>query len=440
METPQKSDTLTMVERRPTDSAQHTKKDLRKENPYYYEAQRPQRLKQAWNAIYQNGIQSTSRKIKDGVRNFRSNEDSSLRKIYKRLHQEEWEFERQFGAPKKRPGKQSRPIVIYPIPNSIVQRSILDVLQASPLIHPYYETKTSFGGIKNRSVRQAIEAALKAIRRGSHFYIRSDIRDFFSNVPREAVISKVRELLNDEKFISLLTRGTDVELINIKTLKADAALYPTHEIGIAQGCCLSPLMGNILLSDFDAQMNDNSVTCLRYIDDFIILGPTLEAVSTAFKKANTILKNHRLSAYSPFTEKAKADVGNVSKGFEFLGCFIKPFIVSPSKKSRRKILKRIEDELAKSLKGMKKPGDVWQERESLADTLVSISNILEGWGNQYSFCSDRHIFRDMDKQVDKCLEAYLWKYKSMYGGAGEKDRRRILGVHLLEDSNCSPIS
>jgi len=43
------------------------------------------------------------------------------------------------------------------------------------------------------------------------------------------------------------------------------------------------LIGNILLNEFDIEMNKNDITCIRYVNDFIILAPDNNAVKTAFK-------------------------------------------------------------------------------------------------------------------------------------------------------------
>ena len=50
--------------------------------------------------------------------------------------------------------------------------------------------------------------------------------------------------------------------------------FQSGDIGVAQGNSLSPLLGNLLLKDFDSAMNSlPNIRCIRFIDDFIILGP-----------------------------------------------------------------------------------------------------------------------------------------------------------------------
>ncbi|WP_458726016.1 reverse transcriptase domain-containing protein [Pseudomonas gregormendelii] len=58
--------------------------------------------------------------------------------------------------------------------------------------------------------------------------------------------------------------------------------------GVAQGSPLSPLIANLYLHDFDKTINDGEVTCLRYIDDFLILGKDMGCVDRAFSKAQEL--------------------------------------------------------------------------------------------------------------------------------------------------------
>jgi len=324
-----------------------------------------------------------------------------------------------------------------------VQRSILDVLQGEPAIAKFFQIETSFGGIKDRSVRKAIEAACTAISNGARFFIRSDIKKFFPNIPRDYVLSQISTLISDTQFNSLLSKATDTELKNLEALKNQSDLFPIFEIGVAQGCCLSPLIGNILLYDFDINMNGRGITCLRYIDDFLILGPNLSKVNSAFKNAKQYLKQFKLDTYDPQTESEKAEMGEIRNGFEYLGCEIVPGLISPNKKSRKRLLSNIDQIFQRSIKLMSDPNKMYLERATVSETLLNVSNVLRGWGNQYSYCNNRQIIQNMDLQIDRRLEKYLAAYKRKKKELKDreflKNRRRLMGVHLLEDSKYDPI-
>ena len=248
------------------------------EFPYYDAVKRTKTLHSAWRKVYSNGIRSKSLETRNLVKEFNNNSYSNIERIYRQLLRDKFRFAPAKGVPIPRPNKAPRPIVIAPIANRIVQRSILDVLQCQDSIYRYINTPFSFGGIKDynepKGVQTAVAAAQTAIAQGAKWYIKSDINNFFTNIPKRMVINIVSSFIRDNKFSQLFEAAIDVELQNMAELGTKAELFPIFEIGVAQGCCLSPLIGNILLHDFDAAMNGRGVTCLRYIDDFIIVQAT----------------------------------------------------------------------------------------------------------------------------------------------------------------------
>ena len=230
-----------------------------------------------------------------------------------------------------------------PVANRIVQRSLLDLLQGIPEVDRIVGAPTSFGGVPGRSTAAAIARAREAIRGGSKHFIRSDIDSFFTKIPLKKVQQFVSDVTGDPDVSSLFGDATATNLANLKELGGVAGLFPLSERGIPQGNPLSPLAGNILLSDFDRELNSDSVVCIRYIDDFLLLAPDAGAVRKAFRKAELLLRELGMSAYSPADRSGKAMAGATGKGFEFLGCFVNPGFVEPSKSSRERLMNRVDD-------------------------------------------------------------------------------------------------
>lgn len=414
---------------------------------YYDAVRKTKALHSAWQKVYNNGIRSKSLETRNLVKEFNSNSYSNIQRIYRLLLKDKFRFAPAKGVPIPRPNKPPRPIVIAPIANRIVQRSILDVLQCEHSIYKYINTLFSFGGIKDydepKGVHTAISAAQTAIAQGAKWYVKSDINNFFTNIPKRKVIDIVSSLIRDNKFIQLFEAAIDVELENMAELGRKAELFPSFEIGVAQGCCLSPLIGNILLHDFDAGMNGKGVTCLRYIDDFIILAATRKKAEAAFKSGLKVLKSLGLDAYDPNKELSKpssdrkALIGLTAEGIDFLGCEVLGNKIRPNSKSRDRLLKRIDEIISESKNLMKQPHICCQNKRSLIHTLESIGNVLEGWGNQYVYSNDLGSMEQMDRSIDDLLTKYLTYYSNSLKSFDEKDfanRRRLLGVHLLSDS------
>lgn len=401
-------------------------------------------LHNAWRTVHGNGITSKSDKTRKQVKEFDQESDKYLRRIGNQLYKKTFEFLPSEGVLIEKPGKSSkRPIVKSPIENRIVQRSILDALQSHPPLAPYFTVKTSFGGIKDRGVSDALRAAYQAIQSGARYYLRSDIEAFFTKIPKPTILSIIGDTTTDTEFLELLKGAITTELSNLEQLGAGIHAFPIYDIGVAQGSCLSPLLGNILLNEFDIEMNQGDITCIRYIDDFIILAPTVKAINAVFKKANRHLNKHGLTAYDPKEDHDKAEMGKTTSMFSFLGCEIKPGLIRPNRKSQKRLLDNIDELFKNSVTLMGNPNELVKKHRTVTETLNDVSNIMRGWGNQYSFCNDPALMRGIDAKVDKKIAAYLSHYaaaKTRFDKASELDnRRRLLGVHLLADSKKDPI-
>ncbi|HSF10133.1 MAG TPA: reverse transcriptase/maturase family protein [Nitrospirales bacterium] len=251
-------------------------------------------------------------------------------------------------APKKKGKTEPRPISLIPTDGRIVQRAILNVLQKQSKLQKYLQVETSFGGIEKRGgVPQAIEKALELIAKGASYYIKSDISKFFTKIPVKEVLNILRRELCDDEFIELLDTSIRLEVKVLSGYEKYIHFFDFEEFGTPQGCSLSPLIGNILLFEFDNKMNDSNVSCLRYMDDFIVLATSERAANAAFKKAQSLLVKYGLSAYEsgPKVAKAKADKGWTASRFEYLGVEFDGSLRRPSRSNRNRLLDRIKENI-----------------------------------------------------------------------------------------------
>ena len=408
-----------------------------------YRAIRAKVLYAAWRKVRQNGLSSPSQETREAIKAFDAESFRHIRRIERQLRQGQFRFKPQKGIAKKRPGKKPRPLVVAAVENRIVQRAILDVLQREPAIRKVLETPTSFGGIKKRGRQHAIATVLKAIQDGGRYYIRSDIEGFFTKIPRPEVLAFFAKYFHDEESRDLLKRATDTELANLDQLGEDADLFPLGDVGVAQGSPLSPLIGNILLRNFDRDMNGRGITCIRYIDDFILIGPTLTNVRKAFESAQKKLAAFGMRAFDPTQETEKAEIGTLSGAFEFLGCQITSGLIQPTKDARARLLATVEETLEQGRRAMMVAARETTRKlpkQRYAQTLVEVNHIVQGWGHSFAFCNGRHVFRDLDRKIDQKL-AHLHRLAGLLAkGNLEGMPRRILGVHLLSDTRSMPLS
>lgn len=422
----------------------------KKQKALYEEVRRKRRLETAWKRVRDNARKSRSKRTRSEVEDFEADIHRNLNSIQGKLIQDSFVFRpsRGWPEPAKDPKKPPRPIVITPVPSRIVQRAILDVLLEQVGIQEFVNQPFSFGGVKKQdpeaaaAVPGAIKAAAFSILEGNPNFVRSDISGFFRKIPKHDVIEKIAVCIDDERFCNLIKQAIAVELSNLEELREHADLFPLEDIGVAQGCALSPLFGNILLSEFDRQLNAGACTCIRYIDDFLILGPSETAVSEYFAAAIEHLHGFQMDAYDPSVRPDKAERGNANKeGLEFLGVEIVNGSIRPSKKNRGNLITSVNEIIHDHTRTVP-PDDksaVWKYNHSFMKCLFTINAVVSGWGNQYYFCNDRKIVDDLDSKIDNLLSKASDDFRSLLRGLGPIGRRRLLGVKSLHDCKVQPI-
>jgi retron-type reverse transcriptase len=362
--------------------------------------------------------------------------------MQRQLQREAFKFAKAKGVPIPKEGKTAfRPLVVAPIESRIVQRAILDVLLTVPAIKEKAVTPYSFGGVRKANeddraaVPAAIKAVLEAVGEGLTYVIKSDIAAFFTAIPKLTVTAMVEEAVPEPGFIKLFSQAITVELSNMAELSENAEEFPIYEIGVAQGSSLSPLLGNLLLHEFDAKMNSGACRCLRYIDDFMVLAPSMKAARLQFEQGMKLLQNHGLKLANDKTQRS-----TIEEGIDFLGISIRNGTLCPSKKSRRRLIEKIEKLIKKSEQefvAFKKARKIGY-KQSLLGTMSQVSEIVQGWGKHYSFCNEKNALNLLDNEIDELIRKYMGLYGSVRKNENAEGRRRVFGMTPLVDYADQP--
>lgn len=411
---------------------------MERKNKLFENIRKTSALRQAWYKIYENGQRSDSKETQRLINEFKQAEEQNLRHLAQKLRKKNFDFGPVRGVAAKKKSGKARPIVSASVEARIVQRAILEELSDRKPIKKYFHVPTSFGAIPKKGVPEAINAAVAAIQKGATHYIKSDIADFFTKIPRAQVVREICENWNDVDFNLLLEKCTNLEIDNLADLEkkhgtAFRDMFIFDQTGTPQGCCLSPLIGNILLHDFDLQMNSEDITCLRYLDDFILFGPSYAAVRKAYKKAQRLLGKHGLEAYDLETRKDKTGQGETNKPFEFLGVEFRDTLIRPSVASKDRMITSIREILGNVL-NTGTPNHL-----SLVNALYIIGNKIRGWGNQYKFCNDNRFMGSIDAEITQLLVPYFFKFTDVIKQFDQKQQRQLIGIWSLEDCKKEPI-
>ncbi|MEX3763695.1 reverse transcriptase domain-containing protein [Paraburkholderia phenoliruptrix] len=359
---------------------------------------------------------------------------------------------RHAASPSRSLGKpRVAPLVIAPIESRIVQRTILDVLSALPFVRSIHRKSYNFGGVLDGGVAKAIERAYCAGVKHA-YYVRTDIKDFFTQVPRQKLLSQIADQTGDAEFNQLLEDATTIELSNLAELKQHGDIFPLAERGVAQGSCLSPLLCNLFMHGMDELLNTAPFEAVRYIDDVIIFGPNRSQVRKALKMLKEQLALHGLDAYEPpargerRTGPAKAGEGETSRGFSFLGCDVSREAIRPGAKARTSLIDKVRKLYAAGVASQRHlkivSGETFSAKEdpTLLYTMWRVSNTTRAWGGAFSFCTDMRVFRHLDEELNGEYATFreLVKKQKRLKGLSRADEQRLVGMQLLEDVDFDP--
>jgi RNA-directed DNA polymerase len=160
--------------------------------------------------------------------------------------------------PKRSGGK--RALGIPTVLDRLIQQAILQVLQ--PIFDSGF-SESSFGFRPRRSAHDAVGKVRRTIDEGYKYVVDIDLSKFFDRVDHDLLMAQIARKVKDKRVLRLIGRylrcGVEV----------DGKVLPTTE-GVPQGGPLSPLLANIMLDDFDKELEQRGHKFVRYADDFLI--------------------------------------------------------------------------------------------------------------------------------------------------------------------------
>ncbi len=398
-------------------------------------------LHKAWRIIQENAQTSSSLDVRREVDEFAASPMESINKLSGQLSAGRFRFSAAKGIPvakKNADGTKSqkfRPLVLAPLRSRIVQRAVLEALGTVSDLEPYFLNPYSFGGIQKQkdglaAVPAAVQAVLIAIGNGATHVAIADIRAFFTKIPKAHIVDIINRTTKDVEFTNFFKEAINLELSNMAELKEKTQAFPIEAIGVAQGNSLSPLLGNILLHDFDRRMNEGDCVCIRYIDDFIILAPSSAAAKARMKLAQDILSMFGMILSE---EKSTTTPIPINVKFDWLGIEFNNGWIRPSASAIAKLEQNVRMRFNDSAKCMRetKSGEPILRKHSLVATLNRADGIIRGWGRHYRFCNDDALFARIDGRMQTLIKNYLGEYRRIKGQRSDLDAPSLLGIDEL---------
>lgn len=284
-------------------------------------------------------------------------------------------------------GSGVRQLGIPTVMDRIIQQAIHQEL--IPVFDPIF-SQYSYGFRPNRSAQQAVLKAQTYIHEGCEWVVDIDLEKFFDRVNHDMLMARVARRVKDKKILLLIRRFLQAGVMEDGLVKA-------RDEGTPQGGPLSPLLSNIMLDDFDKELEKRGLRFARYADDCNIYVKSEKAGQRVMEASVRYL-----------TEKLKLKVNQQKSAVDnpwnrkFLG-----FTFTKGKEPNRiaiheSRIKRLKDKIrgiSKEMRG-KKVTDTIRKR---------IMPITRGWANYFGIAGDREIFRRLDGWIRRKIRGVLWR-------------------------------
>jgi RNA-directed DNA polymerase len=278
-----------------------------------------------------------------------------------------------------------RKLGIPTVLDRFIQQAVMQVLQGR---WDRTFSNHSYGFRPGRSAHQAVAQAQQYIAEGYRWVVDLDLEKFFDRVSHDKLMARIATRVNDQRMLKLI-RGF------LKAGVMEHGLVSPVDEGTPQGGPLSPLLSNIVLDEFDRELERRGLRFARYADDSNIYvrsrraGERVMASITRFITTKLKLKvNQQKSAVARPWER------------KFLG-----FSFTREREPRRRIapkavirFKERVRELTQRTRGVKV--------ERMAEEL---GRYLRGWIGYFGQSQMSSVLEDLEKWVRRRLRSVIWK-------------------------------
>jgi len=265
-----------------------------------------------------------------------------------------------------------------------IQQLVLQVLQRrwDPTFSDH-----SYGFRPGRSAHQAVARAQQYVAEGYRWVIDLDLEKFFDQVCHDKLMARVAARISDRRVLKLIRAFLAAGVM-------EGGLVSAVGEGVPQGGPLSPLLSNLVLDEWDQELERRGHRFVRYADDSNVYvrseraGQRVMASLTAFITHRLKLKvNHTKSAVArPWKRK-------------FLG-----FSFTSEPQPRR----RIAPQAVGRFKGRVRELTGRARGVSLTGMVEDLSPYLRGWQGYFGFCQTPSVLRDLEQWLRRRLRAVQW--------------------------------
>ena len=127
------------------------------------------------------------------------------------------------------------------------------------MIDPAF-SEFSYGFRPSRSAHDAVLQAQRYVQEGFQVVVDVDLEKFFDRVNHDVLMSRLARRIKDKRILKLIRRFLQAGIM-------EGGIVSPRVEGTPQGSPLSPLLSNILLDEWDKELEQRGHRFVRYADD-----------------------------------------------------------------------------------------------------------------------------------------------------------------------------
>jgi len=304
-------------------------------------------------------------------------------------------------------GKGTRTLGIPTVLDRFIQQALLQVL--SPIFDPTF-SDASFGFRPGRSTHQAVRCARGHIAAGYRWVVDMDLEKFFDRVNHDVLMARVARRVKDKRVLLLIRRYLQAGMI-------DGGLVSPRTEGTPQGGPLSPLLSNILLDEWDRELERRGHRFARYADDCNVYVRSKAAGDRVMASLERWL-SQRLRL------RVNRDKSCVARPWKrkFLG-----YSVTWERATRLRVAPAAVQRLKTKLRRVLRQG----RGRRLAAIVTDLNLATRGWVVYFRLADAKASFEDLDKWLRRKLRCIVWRQWKR-----PRTRYRELRRHGLDEARA----
>jgi RNA-directed DNA polymerase len=266
-----------------------------------------------------------------------------------------------------------------------LQQAVMQVLQSR---WDRTFSEHSYGFRPGRSAHQAVEQAQQYMAKGYRWCVDLDLEKFFDRVSHDKLMAKLAERISDKRLLKLIRAFLTAGVM-------EGGLVSPVDEGTPQGGPLSPLLSNIVLDEFDRELERRSLRFARYADDCNVYVRSRRA-------GERVMESLKRFITTKLKLKVNEQKSAVARPWErkFLG-FSFTWHLAPRRRIAPKAVLRFKErvrELTRRTRGV-----------STEEMAKELTRYLRGWLGYFGKCETPFVLAGLERWLRRRLRSAIWQ-------------------------------